>query len=209
MALNSVYRLRTQGSTFAQSVEFGVHIQQVTPTGGAADLAGLWRTQIIPSLAAASSEHVFWDQITVNDTSVTGESSFVLPIFPAVPGTVLGESLPPFNAMVVTWQTGLKGKRRAGRIYLPGVGEANQQNGQLLAAQMTLNDALAQDILDGFGPTGINSNYRLVVYSPPTAPFKAPTPPPVHTDTLITPITSHVSRQQVHVQRRRALGVGR
>lgn len=209
MALNSVYRVRMRATLLSQKVEWGFHIQQVTATGGPADLAASVAANVLPLAEAASVAATNWDEVVISDTSATGDESVHLGFTQPAPGTVTGDALPGQNTAVISLGTGLKGRRRHGRFYFPGLSEANQASGVLSGGQLTALQALANGLLNKYGPTGTETNYRLVVYSPPTPPFVAPTPPPVHTDTLITPITSTRTDPIIRTQRRRAIGVGR
>lgn len=209
MALNSVYRVRTQAAYLNQRVEFGLHLQDSTGTGSPAHLAPVWRDAMITSLAAAVPADVSWDQITINDTNPNGEASYILALSPAVPGTLVGATLPPQNAAVISLLSGLKGKRRNGRFYLFGLVEEHQIWGTIQGGQLTLIQAVADQLLAVFGTSGSNGVYRAVIYSPPTRPYVPKPAPPVHTDTLITPIVSTRASNIVRTQRRRALGVGR
>lgn len=208
MALNSVYRVRTRGTQRGQRVEFGVHIQNVTAAREPDDLAASWVATAMPLITAATSAAVNWDEVVVSDTSATGEESVELAITQPHPGTIAGDSLPNQNAMLVGLRTGTKGRRRRGRFYLPGVAESGQTDGVITGAQLTAVQALAQGIINAYGGGGTETNWRLVIYSPPSPPFVPKAAPPVHTDTLITPVTSHDIDEVIRTQRRRSIGVG-
>lgn len=208
MALNSVYRVRTRGTFRGQRVEFGVHVQNVTTARPPEDLAASWAATAVPLIKAAISSAVNLDEIVVSDTDRDGDESVELPLTQPNPGALAGDALPNQNAVVIGWRTGLKGRRRRGRMYLPGITESGNTDGVLVGSQLTAVQALAQGLVNAYGAGGTETSWRMVVYSPPTPPFKAPTPPPVHTDTLITPITTHDIDEVIRTQRRRSIGVG-
>lgn len=208
MALNSIYRVRTRGTLRGQRIEWGVHIQQVLASGGPADLAGSWVASVMPLVDAATSQEINWDDVLVSDTATAGSEQQILPLTQPHPGLVTGDCLPGQNAVVVSLRSGVKGRRRRGRFFLPGVSEANQANGLVTGSQLTAITALADGLRTHYGPTGSEASYRLVVYSPPTPPFKAPKPPPVHTDTLVTPVVALPVDPVIRTQRRRTIGVG-
>lgn len=211
MATDDTYRVGVRASLRGQSVQFGVHVRMATSTGTPEDLAATWVATIMPAVLAASSAEVNYNEVTVSDVRPSdqgGVASIVLPLTQPNPGLVVGECLPNQNAIVVGLRSGFKGKRFSGRFYLPPPVEANTTNGLVTGAQLTAVQALASLLLSTFGPGGTEPQYQLVIYSPPTRPYVPKPAPPVHTDTLKTPVTSHDIDQVVRTQRHRALGVG-
>lgn len=211
MAAGDTYRVRTKGTLFGQSVEFGVHLQ--TPAAGteADDIAASWSATIMPLVVAATSSSVNWNEITVSDVrsaAAGGLASVTLALTQPNPGAVTGDCLPGQNAIVVGLRSGLKARRGNGRFFVPGVSEANSANGVLTGTQLTAVQALAQGILNAYGPGGTEANMRLVIYSPEdltAPPVKVFKPRP---GVVITPVTSHDVDQVIKTQRRRAIGVG-
>jgi hypothetical protein len=163
---------------------------------------------ILPLVYAATSSSVNWEEVVVVDTSDTGDEMVELPLTQPNPGLLAGDSLPNQNAVVVGLRTGTKGRRRRGRFYLPGIVETSSTDGMLTGAQLTAVQGLAQGVINFYGPTGSETDYRAVVYSPPTPPFKPKVAPPVHTDTIVTQITAHDIDEVIRTQRRRSIGVG-
>lgn len=210
MAQNHVYRLRTRGSLRGSKMEFGVHLQQRTAVGSPSEMAADWRDSILPLVRAATSVEMNWEQIVVTDTAdvTVGDEMYELQIPQPADGSVAGDCLPGQNAVVVSLKTGSKGRRKRGRFFLPGISETGTANGRLTGAQLTAVTALGTAILDRYGPGGAQPNYGLVIYSPPTPPFKPKAPPPIHTDTLITPVRTVDTDEVIRTQRRRAIGVG-
>ena len=208
MAINSIYRVRSRGTLRGSRVEFGVHIRQIAGLGGASALAANWVGQMGTLVTAATSAEVNWDAVVVQDTNEAGDETVELAFTQPFPGLITGDCLPGQNAVVVSLRTGIKGRRRHGRFYLPGISESNHSNGRVTGTQLTAITALADGMLGAYGPTGSQANYRLVVYSPPSPPFVPKPPPPSHTDTLVTPITNALVDQIVRSQRRRNIGVG-
>lgn len=208
MPLNSVYRVRTRGRLRGQRVEFGVHIQWVSGSGGPDDLAGSWTATIMPLVLAATSTACNFDEVVVTDVSPDGDESFVMPLTQPNPGLLTGDALPGQNAMLVQLRTGQKGRRRHGRFFLPGLTEQYHTDGQVTGTQLTAVQALAAGILNTYGPTGVESSYRLVVYSPPSPEYKPPKIPKVRTDTIITIVRTFLVDGYVRTQRRRSIGTG-
>lgn len=209
MPVGDVVRVRTRGTFLGSRVEFGVHIRYENTGSNAADLAGSWSATIMPLVLAATSAQVNWDEIQVADTSSTGLETFALPLTQPNPGALSGDVLPPANAALISWRTGEKGRRKHGRMYVPGVTETANTNGTLGGAQLTAVQALAAGILTAYGAGGTAPFYRFVIYSPPTILPKPKPPLPVHTDTIVTPVTTGLTDHIVRSQRHRAIGVGR
>jgi hypothetical protein len=209
MTLGHTYRLRTIGSLRGSTVEFGVNLEHVGPGGTIADMANTWVTSMMPLVLNATSAEVNWSEIMISDRLATGDETVHFPLTQPNPGLVVGDCLPGQNAMVVSLTTGQKGRRMHGRLYLPGVSETTSANGQVTGAQLTAIQALGAGLVEHYGPGGTYPTYRLVIYSPPTPPFKPKPAPPVHTDTLITPVTAYKADHIIRTQRRRAIGVGR
>jgi len=209
MALNTVYRLRTRGTLFAQRVEFGVHIQQVLSTGGPSDLNGSWVANIMPLVVAATSASVNWDEIVISDVDPGTDLTQHFALTQPNPGAIVGDALPGQNAVVIQLRSLQKGRRHRGRFFLPGIAEAGTTNALLSGAQLAAVSNLASQLITFYGPAGSQTSYKLCIFSPPTPPFKQKTPPPVHTDTLITLVNNNVLDTTIRTQRRRAIGVGR
>lgn len=209
MPINSVFRVRQRGQLRGQNVEFGVHLRQIDAAGSPDHIATTWQANILPLVAACTSTEVSWNEIVVQDTAKTGLHTLTLVLAPPTPGTEVGECLPGQNSMLISFLGATKGKRAQGRIFVPGISETSTSGGLVTGTQMTALQALAAGLLQYYGPGGSVSFYQLVVYSPPTPPFRPKPAPPIHTDTLITPVTTASAKTLVHTQRRRVVGVGR
>jgi hypothetical protein len=209
MALNTVFKLRTRGHLFNQQVEFGVHIQQVLSSGGAQDLAGSWTANVMPLVFAATSASVNWDELVISDVSPGTDLTIHFGFTQPNPGLIAGDCLPGQNAVVVQEHSLVKGRRHRGRFYLPGIAESGTTNALLTGSQSTAIANLASQLIVFYGPAGTQTSYRLVIFSPPTPPFKPKKQPPVHTDTLITPVNNATVDSTIRTQRRRMIGVGR
>ena len=106
-----------------------------------------------------------------------------------------GDELPPMNAAVITWGTGLIGRAYRGRTYCWPMSESSQAHGVITGAY--------ESALQDFGNAAIafsnlllpqNGAWRMVVHST--------------THGVDTPVIKATVRTQIHLQRRRALGVG-
>lgn len=208
MALDSVYRLRTIGTLRGQRVEFGVHLQQVSASGGPEDMLASWAATIMPLVVAATGAEVNWDGLIASDTSEAGDESVDLGLTQPNPGAITGDTMPGQNAVVIQLRTGTKGRRRRGRFFLPGLVETGHTNGRITGAQQTAIQGLAQGLINTYGPAGSETNYRLVVYSPEVLTFAPPKPKKPRPGTIITRITGTNIDEVVRTQRRRSIGTG-
>jgi hypothetical protein len=208
MAVDDVVRLRTRGTLLGSRVEFGVWIQYTTAEADAVDLCASWTAEVMPAVLAATSSDCNWDSLYVSDPDVDGAESVNFPLTQPNPGTQVGDSLPPQDAVVIGLRTGEKGGRKRGRIYVPGITEAGSTNGVLASAQRTAMQGLGQQIIETYGPTGTNPQYRLVIYSPEVLTFAPPKPKKPRPGTIITPVRSFAMDPVIRTQRRRSIGVG-
>jgi len=209
MTIGHTYRLRTLGTLRGSRVEFGVHLRHDSGTTDTAGAVAHWVANMTTPLIAATSTEVNWDEVVMSDVDPDGEESFRVTIGQPSPGTVIGDCLPGQNAMLVSLSTGQKGRRRHGRLYLPGVSESNQTNGRLVGTQLTAVQAFANALENFYGPSGTLAGWRLVVFSPRNV-----TPPKPKTfkpkeEELVTPIRETRVDDIIRTQRRRAIGVGR
>jgi hypothetical protein len=209
MPADDVFRVRTKGTHLGSRVEFGVHIQFMSGAADPADLVGSWIANVMPLVVAATSVETNWLSVMASDTNPLGAASVEVGLTQPNPGAISGDALPPQNAIVVSLRTGLKGGRRRGRFFVPGIAETGTALGRLSGTQLTAIQALANGIMGVYGPAGTEAaNYRLSVYSPIDT---TPPPPrkfkPKETE-LITHITTFTVDPVVRTQRRRAIGVG-
>ena len=208
MAANDVVRLRTKGNLLGQRVEFGVHMRYVTAGSNAQDLLDHWNATIMPLVADASSQDVTWYELQVSDTNPLGAESVALALDLPNTGHIVGDSLPPQNAAVVSLRSGTKGGRRRGRFYFPGLVETGQANGVLGGIQYGAIQNLAEGIITAYGPSGTNAEYRLVVYSPEVLSFPEPKPRKPRPGKIVSQVTNALVDANVRTQRRRGIGIG-
>lgn len=111
-------------------------------------------------------------------------------------GLVSGEALPLQTSPIITWRTGLAGRSRRGRTYLPPTGESQQNGGVLLASFLDLMDDFADNVkvLNALAVNPLYSTWQLGVWSA--------------TYQYFNPVNSHISRQTIVTQRRRRAGQG-
>ena len=147
------------------------------------------------------SQHVSSAELEVIDV-VPKTGATVISTYTRVAGAnTSGDMLPPQDAMVVSWRTGLAGRSFRGRTYLVGLDETNQNHGRIASGMMTLIAAFVTQMLAVFGPSGSNTDWQFVVISRFNAKVKRATP-------IGTPVTDATTSDILRSQRRRQIGVG-
>ena len=195
MANNDIFRLAVEGiGPTSQQLVNVFHYRQVGVIGddAGADLVDAWQVTARGDFLAAISASCALTNYSVRNLTQVGLGVDV-PESPALPGFVSGDALPPMNAAVITWLTGLIGRRNRGRTYMWPTGESRQTGGQIsgtydaeLTAFATANILIAGGILGG--------TYQLVVHS--------------EVGNTNRDVTTFVVRQFLASQRRRREGVG-
>lgn len=131
-------------------------------------------------------------------------------------GIAAVEFLPQQCALVTTLRTGNIGRRRRGRFYAAGFGEAQQDAGVFTSSVVTaISTAWGAFLLD-YAVTTPVSGFRLGIWSvreatgcgvnPNTGEHERLDPP--SPATAFTPVNGHITRSPVFTQRRRRIGVG-
>lgn len=197
MAIGDVYRLAVIGSNQGIDELVNVHHYLQTTTGGddfGVDLIDAWHAD-----SGLTYVNCFSDQCLLvgyqvrNLTQPEFGTDYSLPA--SEPGTRIGHMLPPSNAPVVSWRTGLIGRRRRGRTYTWPGSEDDQNAGQMSATWQGLLSAWAATALLVTG----TATYSKVIYSPD---------PDGVGPALVTPVQGAVIDLLLGSQRRRRPGVG-
>ena len=205
--VNEVVRLTVRGTYQGSNVMYGHHFRAKSTVGTFQSLATQYQSAAIALLQAATSAECTWLEITVQSTRPDGDETHHLPLPGGTVGTLTGDGLPGQNSMLVSVHTGVKGKRRRGRFYVPGISESSQVGGRVIAPQLTALNALAEGIQTAFTGSG-NANWALTVYSPASPPPKPKPEPVLKPDTIDTLVTDLIADSVIVTQRRRRLGVG-
>lgn len=207
VAAGDIVRLSVRGTFQGSAVMYGHHFRAKSIPGSFVGLATAYQATVIPLLVAATSAEVTWVDLTVAAMRPDGDETLRHPLPAATIGTQTGDALPGQNSMLVSVHTGVRGRRRRGRFFVPGVSETSQIGGRIIAPQLTALNALAEGIETAFTGSG-NVNWELCVYSPVSPPPPPVKVPKVKTDTITTPATNLIADSVIVTQRRRRLGVG-
>lgn len=119
-------------------------------------------------------------------------------------------SLPSFNAGVLSLRTGLSGRTRNGRLFLPSPSSGDCDGSRLTGASLGLLQAFGNTLLNVFGPTGTNAYGRIGVFSRKLGVTRNAGPPPSLSYSIAgwTAVTEVIARSEIATMRKRKLGRG-
>lgn len=196
MAIGNIYKVALVGEAqFGQQLVNTFHYRQTQDTifdTPAEDLAQAALAELAPAHAAVRTVASALNVIQVRGVTNPLEG-FDLPVTPPISGGRAGQALPPQASAVITWTTGLIGRRFRGRTFMWPASEADQDSGVLSSAYVTDLDTFADDILE-IGDSITTAVYELMVWS--------------EKFNVATLVTGHISRNILQTQRRRVTGVG-
>jgi hypothetical protein len=165
MAIGDVVRAAWSGLFDGQRVMTGFHIRFQGASVDMEDLAANMETNLLPALTNCVSSAVTFQEIVVQDVREDGPDT-VHHGLTAGGGAVVGEAMPSFVSACFTVRTGLKGGRRRGRMYLPGLVEESVSAGQIVGTQVAQLDGYATTLLGLYRTGGSQPDFQWVVYSP-------------------------------------------
>lgn len=125
-------------------------------------------------------------------------------------GSLAGEGLPPHDAGVLSLYTDYPGRRTHGRLYIPGIAESIQTDGELSASAETSMKNLGDWLIGQFGQLGTSPYYWWGVYSRANGAVRQPGPPPYisYGNEYLIPWSRHVVNKVLGTQRHRKIGRG-
>lgn len=125
-------------------------------------------------------------------------------------GNQVGDSLPSFCAGLLSLRTGLTGRSRVGRIYLPGVAEDFSQDSRMAGDYLGVLQSVGTTLLQQFGTSGATGYGRIGVFSRKLGVTRSIGPPPSLSYSINgwTQITSFIARPEIATMRKRKLFVG-
>lgn len=125
-------------------------------------------------------------------------------------GSVAGEGLPPHDAAVLSLYTDYPGRRTHGRLYISGIGESMQTNGELTSGAEFSMKNLGDHLVGSYGESGTSPYYWMGVYSRANGAVRLPGPPPFisYSPLTLIPWARHVPNKVLGTQRHRKIGRG-
>lgn len=199
MAVDDIYRL----STLSEYISGGddavnvFHFRQETPAVFATpgeDLAEAFVATVLPAYVNCMTAGYVCHRIAVKQVTGGAEEYETNVDEPGTAG-VVGSMLPTTVSALLSWRTGLAGRRKRGRTYLPPTNEEQLSSGLWSSSYMTAMQGFAQDALDlGTAVFTLHANWTIGVWSVVGTEF--------------TPYTHAIARQIPATIRRRRIGQG-
>lgn len=125
-------------------------------------------------------------------------------------GIQLEHSLPSYCAGLLSLRTGLTGRSRVGRLYIPGVAADRSSASRLDGDYLAILQTLGSTLLTRYGPSGVHAYGRIGVFSRLLGVTRVPLPTPHLTYSTAgwTQVTTFIARSTVYTNRKRLLTVG-
>jgi hypothetical protein len=232
MAIDDAYRLtvtaQMSGQFFQNSYALNV-ISTTEMNAGVFAAAALSFKEVFRQTQNSGLVYRSWRAVQLRGTGVTaiqnqcrteGGSVFEGTFTSSTSGGATAvDPLPHQCALVVTLNTGLAGRRKRGRLYVPGFSEPDQAVGAWLSSIVTtwgtaLNTVKAKYM--GAGATDPDFRWGIWSFRTATGCERDPHPPYGHIQidspnlaAAWTRAEDYVIRSPVFTQRRRVIGVGR
>lgn len=173
------------------------------------DLMARFITSILPKVQAFCSQE--WVAKTViGVTLIPKAAALVETRIPNGTGFQPDDSLPSFNAGLLSLRTGFGGRSRIGRLYLPGVAEGLSKLSRLEGAYLTLLSDIGAALTATFGNNGAYPWNRYGVFSRKLGVTRVLSPFPSlnYSSAGFTIVQSTVARPEIATMRRRKLARG-
>lgn len=125
-------------------------------------------------------------------------------------GALAGDGMPPHDAALLSLYSRYPGRRVHGRLYISGIVEATQKEGELQSDALFSLKNLGDWLIQQFGEGGTSPHYWYGVYSRANGATRHAGPPPfISYDPLAhVPWSRHVPNVQIATQRHRKIGRG-
>lgn len=191
------------GELFGQTIMTGLWLQSAVDGQTMASLATALSVVAQTELRNATPADVTWKEIVCFDPRKDGDATHHRTIAPPNEGLLAGASMPGQNTVRTKLTTGFKSARRRGATLFPALTEESHITGNLVDPQLSAIIAYHAVLMNLFGPTGSNTSWDWVTYSPENLTV---TPPRV--GTLMTPVLSTATDSRVRTIHRRQIGIG-
>lgn len=215
MTPRGLYRLLLIGELHGQLTQTAFHFITSENSGYTSyrlelqDLQARFIQDILPKVQAFCSQE--WAAKTVVGVTLVPKSeSLIETRIPNGTGFQPDDSLPSFNAGLLSFRTGFGGRSRIGRIYLPGVAEGLSKQSRLEGSYLTLLAAVGTALTGTFGNNGAYPWNRFGVFSRKLGATRvlSPFPSLTYNSGGFTIVTNTVARPEIATMRRRKLARG-
>lgn len=178
MAVGDIFRIQVNMQAGSQPTMNVLHARQTIASGVNEDINRNvleMAKELYTALAAQLSED--WRVVSMRSTIVSPfglepPMTLVLGAGSSIEGGIASEMVPSNAPLVISLYSFVGGKKGMGRIFLPGIPEASQTDGQLSEAAYTpLQTAATAELIGSHGPylTGA-AEWEWIVWSPTTGP---------------------------------------
>lgn len=150
MALNDIWKITMVGQLHGQETNNVWHFRFTSEAATFATIAAAIfdciRTTLLPAL---SNE---WRCIELRGKQIfpNATDEAIIPAEPTDIGGINNESLPSFNAGLISIKTGAAGRRNRGRFYIAGIPETGQNGSRLTTGELALLVAFATCLANKF-----------------------------------------------------------
>lgn len=167
-----------------------------------------FRDNVIPLIKNFASQE--WAAKTMLTVQMSANPGIFIDNVLSGGGIQLEHSLPSYCAGLLSLRTGLTGRSRVGRIYVPGVAEDRSQLSRLEGDYLAILQTLGNSLLGYYGSSGSHAYGRIGVFSRRLGTVRNAGPPPWISYNLNgwTQITTFIARSEVATIRKRKLARG-
>jgi|SRR6266540_1774179 len=229
MAIGDVWKLNVRSTQFSQVYQNSIYL--ATETSSLVSQADLQTVadalkEVFRPLQSNTLTYTTWtanevkSSLVIYDTALCKRSGG-LAFDGALTGTISGAGVsaaaPPQASIVTTWLTGLVGRSRRGRIYMPALESASVTNGKVTGSTLTALTTNLNAWKGVYHALGTSAVFTQCVFSDviafgcragathPHAPVRYSVPNPANARQDV--VTFKV-RDIIYTQRRRVIGVG-
>jgi hypothetical protein len=210
VAIGDIVKLSVIGAMFGSRINFGWHFRHLGADLDHQDLSDAYQTACSGPMLNCMTQDVGILGFEVSSVRVSGPETLFDPVSGNVVGQFAGASLPPQDAMCASVHTGLKGRRRRGRFYIPGIVNTPGTGGEIPTLQRAQLEGFLTALKANFtlGGATPNPNFRMVVFSPADPLFRTKKGEATRLTELVTDATNITYDTVIRSQRRRQKGVG-
>lgn len=210
-----LYRLILVGELHGQATQTAFHFQdsdnQPNSTYQIAlnHLMSDFQTGVLPKIQLFASQE--WAAKTlIGITLIPKQLVFIETRIANGTGTQTDDSLPTFNAGLLSLRTGLGGRSHIGRLYFPGVAEGLSSDSRLEGSYLGLLSDIGATLVSKYGVNGSYPYCRYGVFSRKLGVTRVVSPIPTlnYSRNGWFQINSTVARPEIATQRRRKLARG-
>lgn len=215
MTPRGLYRVKLIGELHGQATETAFHFTTSENSGQTSYYTELletmqhFQTNMLPKVQAFCSQQ--WVAKTLIGVTLIPKAEVFIEIrIPNGTGFQTDDSLPSFCAGLLSLRTGLGGRSRIGRIYLPGVAENLSSLSRLDGTYLSLLAAIGSGLTQFYGATGSYPWIRYGVFSRKLGVTRSLLPVPSLNYNIagFKIVNSTVARPEVATMRRRKLARG-